>query len=228
MKTESVGKKIKLLRDKMSLEAQKLAQDLNVGKSTLSNWENDRRSPDAITLIKIANYFDVSVDYLLGNDNKKTDDTDIMNLKGDNIRFIKKVYESEMVKIPVLGTIKAGIPMFAEENIIDYEYVHQEELIMGEETFFLDVKGDSMINARIHEGDRVRIRKQNLIENNGEIYAVNVNGDEATLKRVYIEENGIRLISENPAYPSMFYPAKDIESGYVNIVGKAVEIKITL
>lgn len=100
--------------------------------------------------------------------------------------------------------------------------------MIGEETFFLEVKGDSMINARIHEGDRVRIRKQNFVEANGGIYAVNVNGDEATLKRVYIEKDGIRLISENPAYPSMFYPAKDVESGYVSIVGKAMEVKIKL
>ncbi|MEG0873524.1 MAG: XRE family transcriptional regulator [Clostridia bacterium] len=225
MKTETVGKKIKLLKEKRALEAQKLASDLNVGKSTLSNWENDRRTPDTDTLIKISKYFNVSVDYLLGNNiDKKTDKrTDIFKIGN-----LVPVDMNNMVKVPVLGVIKAGIPMFCEANIIDYEYVHQEELMIGEETFFLDVKGDSMVNARIHEGDRVRIRKQNFIDNNGEIYAINVNGDEATLKRVYIEKDGIRLIAENPAYPSMFYPAKDIESGYVNIVGKAIEVKIKL
>lgn len=225
---DNFGKTLKMLRNNRNISAIKFSEDLNIHRGSLSNWETGRRTPDSEMLLKIANYFNVSVDYLLGNDNKQTDDTDIMNLKGDNIRFIKKVHENEMVKVPVLGTIKAGLPMFCESNIIDYEYVHQEELMIGEETFFLEVKGDSMINARIHEGDRVRIRKQNFVENNGDIYAVNVNGDEATLKRVYVENEGIRLISENPAYPSMFYPAKDIESGYVNIVGKAVEIKISL
>ena len=68
MKTDSVGKRIKYLREKNSLEAQKLAQDLQVGKSTLSNWENDRRTPDLETLKKIANYFNVSTDYLLLGD----------------------------------------------------------------------------------------------------------------------------------------------------------------
>lgn len=215
-------------RLKSGLNQVELAKIFNVSKQTVSNWESGKRKPDTDTIFKLAQFFEVSTDYLLGNDKKQTDDTDIMNLKGDNIRFLKKVHESEMVKIPVLGAIRAGVPMYAEENIIDYEYVHQEELIMGEETFFLEVKGDSMINARIHDGDRVRIRKQNFVENNGDIYAVNVNGDEATLKRVYVEKDGIRLISENPAYPSMFFPAKDVETGYVNIVGKAVEVKIKL
>ena len=68
MKTDSVGKRIKHLREKNSLEAQKLAHDLQVGKSTLSNWENDRRTPDLETLKKIANYFNVSTDYLLFGD----------------------------------------------------------------------------------------------------------------------------------------------------------------
>ncbi|MGL5725892.1 helix-turn-helix domain-containing protein [Cetobacterium sp.] len=215
-------------RMKSGLNQVEFAKKFSVTKQTVSNWESGKRKPDSEMLLKIANCFGVTVDYLLGNDNcKKTDDTDLFNLKGD-VRFLKKIHESEMVKIPVLGVIKAGIPMYAEENIIDYEYVHQEELMLGEETFFLEVKGDSMINARIHEGDRVRIRKQNFVETNGGIYAVNVNGDEATLKRVYVEEDGIRLISENPAYPSMFYPAKDIESGYVSIVGRAIEVKINL
>ena len=72
MKTDSVGKRIKHLREKNSLEAQKLAHDLQVGKSTLSNWENDRRTPDLETLKNIANYFNVSTDYLLFGDEADT------------------------------------------------------------------------------------------------------------------------------------------------------------
>ena len=133
-----------------------------------------------------------------------------------------------MVKIPVLGVIKAGVPILSEENIIDYEYVHQEELMQGENYFYLQVKGDSMINARIYEGDRVRIKKQNFLEKDGDIMAVRVNGDEATLKRVYRQENGLVLQSENPNYPPMFFPVSDIETGYVGILGKVVKIEINL
>ena len=221
---DSFGKTLKTLRNSRNISATKLSEDLNIHRGSLSNWEPGRRTPDSEMLLKIANYFNVSVDYLLGND---TDDTDLFNLKGD-VRFLKKVKDNEMVKIPVLGAIRAGLPLYADENIIDYEYVHQEELMMGEETFFLEVKGDSMINARIYEGDRVRIRKQNHLDNNGDIMAVRVNGDEATLKRVYLQENGIALISENPKYAPMFYPASEIESGYVEIIGRAMEVKIKL
>ena len=221
---DSFGKTLKTLRNSRNISATKLSEDLNIHRGSLSNWETGRRTPDSEMLLKIANSFNVSVDYLLGND---TDDTDLFNLKGD-VRFLKKVKDNEMVKIPVLGAIRAGLPLYADENIIDYEYVHQEELMMGEETFFLEVKGDSMINARIYEGDRVRIRKQNHLDNNGDIMAVRVNGDEATLKRVYLQENGIALISENPKYAPMFYPASEIESGYVEIIGRAMEVKIKL
>ena len=221
---DSFGKTLKTLRNSRNISATKLSEDLNIHRGSLSNWETGRRTPDSEMLLKIANYFNVSVDYLLGND---TDDTDLFNLKGD-VRFLKKVKDSDMIKIPVLGAIRAGLPLYADENIIDYEYVHQEELMMGEETFFLEVKGDSMITARIYEGDRVRIRKQNHLDNNGDIMAVRVNGDEATLKRVYLQENGIALISENPKYAPMFYPASEIESGYVEIIGRAMEVKIKL
>ena len=180
--------RLKELRIKAGLKQSELGKKVGVSASTIGMYEQDRRSPDREMLIKLSNVFNVTLDYLVDNNNIKTDDTDLFNLKGD-VRFLKKVKDNEMVKIPVLGAIRAGLPLYAHENIIDYEYVHQEELMMGEETFFLEVKGDSMINARIYEGDRVRIRKQNHLDNNGDIMAVRVNGDEATLKRVYLQEN---------------------------------------
>lgn len=219
--------RLKELRIKVGLKQSELGKKVGVSASTIGMYEQGRRSPDREMLIKLSNVFNVTLDYLVDNNNIKTDDTDLFNLKGD-VRFLKKVKDSDMIKIPVLGAIRAGLPLYADENIIDYEYVHQEELVMGEETFFLEVKGDSMINARIYDGDRVRIRKQNHLDNNGDIMAVRVNGDEATLKRVYLQENGIALISENPKYAPMFYPASEIESGYVEIIGRAMEVKIKL
>lgn len=216
-------------RLKTGLNQVEFAKIFNVTKQTVSNWESGKRKPDTEMLSKIAQYFNVSTDYLLGTDlnNRNTDDADLFNLKGD-VKFIKKVKESEMVKIPVLGVIKAGIPMFAEENIIGYEYVHQEELLMGEEYFYLQIKGDSMVNAGIPDSSRVLIKKQSFIENDGEIMAVRVNGDEATLKRVYKQQDGLVLQSENPKYAPMFFPATDINTGYVGIIGKAIKVEINL
>lgn len=217
---DKFGKILKKLREDRNISAIKFSEDLNIHRGTLSNWETGKRTPDSQTLLKIADYFNITVDYLLGSTDRKTDDTKIYNLQ--------KVDTNEMVKIPVIGVIKAGIPMLAEENIIDYEYVHQEELMQGENYFYLQIKGDSMVNARIFEGDRVLVKKQNFIENNGDIMAVRVNGDEATLKRVYKQKDGLVLQSENHNYAPMFYPASDIDTGYVGIIGKAIEVKIKL
>ena len=219
--------RLKELRNKAGLKQSELGEKVGVSASTIGMYEQGRRSPDREMLIKLSNVFNVTLDYLVDNNNINTDDTDLFNLKGD-VRFLKKVKDSDMVKIPVLGAIRAGLPLYADENIIDYEYVHQEELVMGEETFFLEVNGDSMINARILDGDRVRIRKQSYLENNGDIMAVRVNGDEATLKRVYRQQNGLVLQSENPKYAPMFFSKEDVEILPVEIIGKAIEVKIKL
>ena len=85
-----------------------------------------------------------------------------------------------------------------------------------------------MLNASIKDGSRVLIKKQNFIENDGDIMAFRVNGDEATLKRVYRQQNGLVLQSENPKYAPMFYPASDVEVGYVSIIGRAIKVEIKL
>jgi repressor LexA len=85
-----------------------------------------------------------------------------------------------------------------------------------------------MINAGIPDGSRVLIKKQNFIEMDGSIMAARVNGDEATLKRVYKQQNGLVLQSENPKYAPMFFPASDIDTGYVGIIGKAIKVEIKL
>ena len=109
---DNFGKTLKMLRNNRNISAVKFSEDLNIHRGSLSNWETGRRTPDSEMLLKIANYFNVSVDYLLGNDVNNADDTKISNLI--------KIDNNKMVKIPVLGVIKAGIPMLAEENIIDF------------------------------------------------------------------------------------------------------------
>ncbi len=223
---DKFGIRFKEERKKKNLTQQGLASLFHLDKSSISKYENGHQMPEMETLINICDYFGVSVEYLVGQTDKrekvinKTDVNDITNLT--------KIDNKKMVAIPVIGVIKAGIPMLAEENIIDFEYVHQEELQVGEEYFYLQIKGDSMINASIKDGSRVLIKKQNFIENDGDIMAVRVNGDEAVLKRVYKQENGLVLQSENPKYAPMFYPASDIEIGYVSIIGRAIKVEIKL
>jgi repressor LexA len=121
-------------------------------------------------------------------------------------------------KLPVLGVIAAGQPISAIENIIGYEYVPTDT----NADFCLKVKGDSMINARIYDGDVVFIRQQPDAEN-GEIAAVIIDGEEATLKRVYHVDGNIILRPENPNYKDIVFSKKDKK--VVQILGKAIYFK---
>ena len=116
-------------------------------------------------------------------------------------------------RVPLLGTIAAGAPIFAEQDlaVADCEAgIHCD--------FALRVKGDSMIGARIHDGDVVFIRRQDDVAD-GQIAAVVID-DEATLKRVYHVKNGLQLLSENPKYPPMMFTLN--EYGTIRILGLAV------
>lgn len=120
--------------------------------------------------------------------------------------------------IGILGTIAAGIPIEAQEDIQGYEYVPKD----FHADFCLRVKGDSMIGARILDGDIVYIRKQPMVEN-GEIAAVIIDNEDATLKKFYMINGTIILRSENPKYQEMIYQKKDgIE---ITVIGKAVSFR---
>jgi repressor LexA len=123
-------------------------------------------------------------------------------------------------RVPLLGTIAAGCPLFAEENI--EEYIEINDSIRAD--LCLRVQGDSMIGARIYDGDLVFIRKQPDVAD-GEIAAVLVD-DSATLKRVYKDRGAIRLHSENPKYRPMVFTADNCDS--IRILGKAVAFQGTI
>lgn len=153
-------------------------------------------------LTKIANALDVPVTYFLGWD------TESSNMPANIIPM------PEMRKIPLIGSIACGAPILADEHIEDYidipKHIHAD--------FALTCKGDSMINARIFDGDIVYIRKQDTVEN-GEIAAVLIE-DEATLKRVRLFDDHISLEPENPQYRPIVYWGDEMNS--VSILGKAV------
>lgn len=209
-------------RLKTGLNQVEFAKRFNISKQTVSNWESGKRKPDSDTLKEIANYFNVTTDYLLGND-IYVDTTD--NMAHFTEEYQEYFSEDDMIKIPVIGVIKAGMPLFIQENIVDYEYVHKEELHVGGEYFYLQIKGDSMIDAKIFEGDRVLIKKQNFLEKDGDIMAVRINGDEAVLKKVFMNSFGVTLISANQNYEPKFFAHSDIDNGYVGFIGKAIEVK---
>lgn len=202
-------KRLKELRQSKELSQQKLADILKTSKSSINMYERGEREPGFEMLEAIADFFNVDLDYLLGKSNIER-------------RISVTPTKCRHFKIPVLGVVRAGLPMDAVENIIDYEEIREETARTGA-FFALQIKGDSMA-PRIKEGDIVIVRKQPDVES-GEIAVILVNGDEATVKRVQRFDGGINLIPTNPAYSVLTFTNAQIESLPVRILGKVVELR---
>lgn len=200
----TVGERIKNIRESRNVSQIDLANAIHISKQNLYKYENNIITNIPSDKIEaISRYFDISPAYLMGWDEK----SNLLSIK--NIEPLPK-----MKQVPLLGTIACGEPILAEENIEDY--INMPEETNG--TFALRCKGDSMINARIFDGDIVYIREQPEVEN-GEIAAVLIN-DEATLKRVFKYENRIELRPENPTFKVMNYENEELNN--IRILGKAV------
>nr|DAJ05689.1 MAG TPA: Repressor protein CI [Caudoviricetes sp.] len=193
-------------RKQLNLTLKEIADYVGVSEATVSRWEsgniaNMRRD----RIAALAQILKVSPIDIMG----VTDDDNY----DDSIKS---------VQIPVLGRVKAGIPMTAIESIIDYEEISQEQARTGE-FFGLQIKGDSM-EPKISEGDVVIVRKQETVEN-GEIAVVLINGDDATVKKFYKTDAGIKLVSTNPTYDPFFYTPDEVNALPVSVIGKVVELR---
>lgn len=203
----SFGAKLKNCRKNMSLSQKELGQKIGIAESTVSLYESNKRFPDAETLKKISALFNVSIDYLLGSSLEETSPTQT----------------GHGVRIPVLGRVVAGIPIEAIEEVLDYEEITPELAATGE-FFALKIRGHSM-EPRMMEGDVVIVRRQDDVDS-GDVAIVLVNGDEATVKRVKKQEDGITLIANNiSVYEPHYYSNKEIEKLPVRILGKVVELR---
>ncbi len=196
--------RIKTLRNEASIKQAELAKAVNVSPAALSGYETGKYEADIETYIKIAKYFHVSLDYLLGTSD------------------IKKDRYTAGVTIPVLGDVAAGIPIEAITDIVDYEEIDAALAATGE-FFGLRVKGDSM-EPRMMEGDVVIVRKQDSAET-GDTVVVLVNGDSATVKKIKYGPDGISLIPTNPVHDVQFYSAADVERLPVRVIGRVVELR---
>lgn len=200
--------KLRELRKKCGLTMKELGMEIGVAESTVSQYETGKRQPDYETLLKLSEYFGVSVDYLLGRESV-TDSPPAPSRPGSKW-------------IPVLGKVAAGTPIEAVEDILDYEEIDAHTASSGEH-FALQIKGQSM-EPKISDGDVVIVRKQDDCDS-GDVAVVLVNGDEATVKRIKKEPAGIMLIPSNPSYEPKFYSNDQIASLPVRIIGKVIELR---
>lgn len=199
----SIGDNIKKLRESKGLSQVELGKIAGVSDKAVSTWENNIKTPRVGVIQKLSDYFGVSKSNIIEDVN------DIIS-KYDNVSPISKQ------KIPLLGEIACGKPIYADEHIECY--IEAGTNVQAD--FCLKAKGDSMIGARILDGDIVFIRKQDMVED-GEIAAVIIE-NEATLKRVYYdkENNLLKLVAENPNVATMVYSGEELNQ--IHILGKAI------
>lgn len=195
--------RIKSAREDLKLTKRELAKRIGVHESSINKYEKGLVDIPLSKISELARVLKVTEAYLMGWE-EKTPQT------------------QQGLQIPVLGTVAAGIPISAVEDILDYEEVPQSWESQGE-FFGLRIKGDSM-EPRMESGDVVIVRQQSDA-NSGDTVIVLVNGDDATCKRLQKTDNGIMLVSTNPKYPPMFYSTEDIQTKPVVILGKVVELR---
>ncbi|NBI64904.1 XRE family transcriptional regulator [Clostridiales bacterium] len=211
---DNMGMLIKKLRTEQGMTLEDLGNKVGVGKSTVRKWENGvianmRRDKIA----KVATALNVSPAYLMGWEDA---DNTINSNRNLDISDFDNIYPIETKRIPLLGDIACGQPIYANEDRESYVLAGTDI----DADFCLKAKGDSMIGARINDGDIVFIKKQDIVEN-GEIAAVIID-DEATLKRVYYERDRNRLMlqAENPKYRPYAYEGEELD--HIRILGKAI------
>ena len=192
--------RIKLAREDLKLTKRELAKRLGVHESSVNKYEKGLVDIPLSKISELSRVLNVTEAYLMGWEEEKP----------------------QGLKIPVLGTVAAGIPISAIEDILDYEEVPQSWENQGE-FFGLRIKGDSM-QPKMDDGDVVIVRQQSDA-NSGDTVIALVNGDDATCKKLQKTENGIMLVSTNPNYLPMFFTNEEISTKPVVILGKVVELR---
>lgn len=194
--------------ERKNISAAELSRLSGVNEGAISQYKKGAYKAGQRALDKLANALGVSPGWLMGDKDENI---------SPNLTGIRPVIKQ---KIPLLGKIACGKPIYEHQEFEGYvDFISKVKV-----DFALLCKGDSMINARINDGDIVFIRKQDTI-NNGEIAAVSIITNdsceaEVTLKRVYIHEDSIVLMAENPKYQPMVFTSANTEK--IMILGKAI------
>lgn len=194
---------LKSARKAAGMTQAEVAKIVGITQNGYSYWENGKAKIDNESLAKLSRIFGVSIDYLIGVDDS---------------------LDGKAIRIPVLGSVPAGIPIEAIEDIVDWEDLPKSMATGGREYFALQVKGDSMWPDYL-PGDTVIVRKQPTCQS-GEDCVVYVNGYEATLKQVRLnDDHSLTIVPRNQSYPPRTFSPEEIESLPVSIAGVVVELR---
>ncbi|ELJ9288491.1 helix-turn-helix domain-containing protein [Staphylococcus coagulans] len=193
---------IKSRRKELNLTLEQVGDLVGVGKSTVRKWETgDIENMKRDKIVKLAKALRVSPSYIMGIEEEQP-----------------QLETLPVKKIPVVSKISAGLPIYSEENLIDYIYFATKNLNSNKEEFGLQVSGDSM-DKIFQEGDVVVVEKDSIVEN-GQLGVVMINGYNATVKRIRYTKDQIILIPEsnNPIHYPQVYGRND----EVKIIGRVI------
>lgn len=211
-----LGQVIKNYREKNNCSMAAFAETSGISKAYISLLEKNKHpktgkpiSPSIQCIKQVADAIGMSFDNLF-------------QLLEGNVTVSQDIEATEKIatRIPVLGSVPAGIPIEAIQDIVDYEEIDSKIASKGE-YFALRIKGNSM-EPRICEGDVVIVKQQDDVES-GDVAIVMVNGNDATIKRLIKYDDGIRLLPSNPSYEPIYYTNKEIEEKPVRVIGKVIE-----
>ncbi len=204
------ARNLKHLRLQNGMTQEELAKKLDKDYSTIGKWELGQRSPIMTDVIRISELFNISLEKLIGS-----------SIIYDNAEMID--ISSNTVMIPVLGTIKAGIPIESQNDIIDYVEIPKDWTIGGKKFYGLRISGDSMF-PKYSENDIVIFEQNDDVElYNGKDVAVMINGTESTFKKILVNEQGIVLQPYNTGYDIMMFSKEQVEKLPIRVVGIARE-----
>ena len=214
--TNFFASNLKKIREERGLSQSKLASLAGVNQTTIDRWENKEIAPSIDNVEDLANALNISLPDLLGRD-----------LRFDNATYIKPIVDdNNMIKIPVLGVIKAGIPIEAQQDILEYIEIPKTWLRGGKQFYGLKISGDSMF-PKYQENDIVVFEDSRNYDIHSAINkdcAVMVNGNDATFKKVLLNSDGITLIPYNTgSYDIKMYSSDDIINKPIKIIGIARE-----
>ena len=182
----------------------RVSKETGISASTFTDWKNGRSVPKADKLKKIADYFGVSLDYLMEG--------------------APAPLPTQERNVPIIGEIRAGSPIITNESLLGYETAAVTDT---EDYFYLKVQGDSMKNIGMVHGSLVLFHKQQYADD-GDVVACLVGGESATVKRFHRSQKNVYLVPENEDYRPIHLTTDDFESGDARILGVAREIKIKL
>lgn len=200
--------RLKILREEKGLTKTELATLLNVKSQSIGQYEREERDLSTEKLIKFANFFGVTTDYLLGISNTRLSDSADLN---------------NLLHIPVLGKIPAGTPVLAVENILKYLPISPDMFSLTEEQdlFFLKVDGESMNNV-VTNGSYVLVKKQETAENGDIVVAIANDDSEATLKRFKVIDKQFIMLEPDSSYDKFEPLVISLKANKLRILGKVI------